>query len=61
MHKNIIVQHALYLIYENGYHFISLTSTFTLLSLYLIHSIVALLIYKLHSIIIQTLMYIQHS
>lgn len=42
MHTNITVQNALYLIYENEYHFFLLTSTLTLLSLYLIHSIVAL-------------------
>jgi hypothetical protein len=42
MHKNITVQNALYLIYENEYHFFLIASTLTLLSLYLIHSIVAL-------------------
>jgi hypothetical protein len=46
-----------YLIYEKEYNFSLLTTTSTLLCLYLTQSTVVHLIYKLHSIIVQTPVY----
>lgn len=50
-----------YLIYENEYHFSLLTSTSTLLFPVFDPQYYGILIYKLCSIIIQTLKYTQHS